>query len=191
LRVVQLIVLLGALSTFSTMVWIVLPVGFVSMAVFKLFSLSGLKNRTANILYSLMVVIGVLTVFTLVNMDQVVENLGTSSADDRTDRIDTSFLYLTSASTKEYLLGRGPGFIGENNDKGESNPIIKSLVENGIIATVFVLVFLVYCTRKSKYYMIATFLFLNSVVILFTPLFIINILVCKWIDEPDTEYEEQ
>lgn len=189
LRVVQLILLLGALSTFSTMVWIVLIVLFFTIATFKLMSILGFKEKTANILYSLTIVFGILIVFTVVNTDKIIESLGTSSADDRTDRIDTSFLYLASASSKEYLLGRGPGFIGEHNDRGESNPIIKSLVENGVLATVFVLAFLVYCTHRSKYYMITIFMWLNSVVILFTPLFVINLLVCRWMDEEEQRHK--
>lgn len=191
LRVVQLIVFLGALSTFSTMAWIVLTILFVSISVFKLFSLLRLKKKTANILYTLIIVLGILTIFAVVNTDKIIEKLGTSSADDRTDRIDTSFLYLTSASSKEYLLGRGPGYIGDHNDRGESNPTIKSLVENGLVVTVFIMIFIVYCTYKSKYYMIATLLFLNSVVILFTPLFIINMLVCRWMDESELESEKE
>lgn len=190
LRVVQSIIFLGALSTFSTMVWAVLTIVFFSIAIFKFFSMVGLDKKTANILYSLTIVFCILTVFTVVTTDKIIEKLGTSSADDRTDRIDTSFLYLTSASAKEYLLGRGPGFIGEHNDRGESNPIIKSLVENGVVATIFVFIFVVYCTYRSKYYMIAIFLWLNSVVILFTPLFVINLLVCRWMDEQEPEPED-
>jgi hypothetical protein len=187
LRVIQLIVLLGALSTFSTMVWIVLTVLFFSIGLFKLFLLFGLKKKTANILYSLMILVGVFSVSTIVNTDKLIEMFGTSSGDDRTNRIDTSFFYLVTASSKEFIIGRGPGFIATHNDRGESNPLLKSLVENGIVVTIFVLIFIIYCSYRSKYYMIASLLWLNSVVILFTPLFVINMLVCRWIDELQLE----
>lgn len=184
---IQLIVLLGALSSFSTMSWVVFSIVFASMLGFKIMSVFGLKEKMANILYGLMLVAGIFAMFTVVNQDKLLEMLGPSSSDDRADRADTSFLYLATASPKELILGRGPGFIGKNSDKGESNPIIKSLVENGIVTTILVLIFIVYCTYRSKYYMIANLLWLNSVVILFTPLFIINVLVCRWMDESAEE----
>jgi hypothetical protein len=187
LRFVQSVVLLGALSTFSTMVWIVLIVLFISMVVFKLFSLMGLKRKAANILYSFMIVLAVLTVFTVVNVDKLTEKFLTSSGEDRSNRIDISFLYLANASTIELIIGRGPGYIATNSDRGESNPIVKSLVENGIGSTVLVVIFIIYCTFRSKYYMIASLLWLNSVVIMFTPLFVINILICKWMDDLQLE----
>lgn len=183
LFVYQLIILLGALSTFSTMSWVVFLIVFASMVGFKIMSILGLKEKSANIFYGLMLVGGIFAMFTVVNQDKLLEMLGPSSSNDRADRADVSFLYLATASPKELLLGRGPGFIGVNSDRGESNPIIKSLVENGIASTIVVLIFAVYCTYKSKYYMIANLLWLNSVVILFTPLFIFNILVCRWLDE--------
>lgn len=180
---VQLIVLLGALSSFSTMGWIVFLIVFVSMLGFKVMSILGIKSKTANILYVLLLSMGIVTVFTVVNQDKLLEMLGPSSSDDRADRADVSFLYLATASPVELFLGRGPGFIGKNSERGESNPIIKSLVENGIASTILVLIFIIYCTRRSKFYMIANLLWLNSVVILFTPLFIVNVLVCRWMDE--------
>lgn len=180
---IQLIVLLGALSSFSTMSWIVFSIAFASMLGFKIMSVLGLKEKTSNFLYGIMLFVGIVLMFTVVNKDKLIEILGPSSSNDRTERADTSFLYLATASSKELIMGRGPGFIGKNNDRGESNPIIKSLVENGLITTILVVVFIVYCTYRSKYYMITTLLWLNSVVILFTPLFIINVLVCRWMDE--------
>ncbi len=180
---IQLIVLLGALASFSTMSWIVFGLVFASMLGFKIMSILRLKKKTANILYGLMLVAGIVAMFTVVNQDKLVEMLGPSSSEDRIDRVDMSFIYLATSSPTELILGRGPGFISKNSDKGESNPIIKSLVENGIAATILVLIFIVYCTYRSKYYMIASLLWLNTVVILFTPLFIVNVLVCRWMDE--------
>jgi hypothetical protein len=82
----------------------------------------------------------------------------------------------------DLLLGRGSGFIEKNNGKGESNQFIKLIVENGLISTLLILTFLIYCSYKSRYFMMANLLFLNSVVVLFTPLFILNLLICKWND---------
>lgn len=187
LFVCQLIVLFGALSTFSTMSWVVFVIVFASMLVFKIMSILNLKEKSANIFYGLVLVAGIFAMFTVVNQDKLLEMLGPSSSDDRAGRADVSFLYLATASPKELIMGRGPGFITKNSDRGESNPIIKSLVENGIVSTILVLIFIVYCTYRSKYYMIANLLWLNSVVVLFTPLFIINVLVCRWMDESTEE----
>lgn len=183
----QIIVMLGALSSFSTMSWVVFIIVFASIFGFKLMSIFGLKNKTANIVYSLMLLIGIVTMLTVVNQDKLLEALGPSSSEDRTNRLDTSSLFLLTASPTQLVLGRGPGFIGKNSDRGESNPIIKSLVENGIIVTIFVLIFVIYCTYRAKYYMIANLLWLNSVVVLFTPLFIVNVLVCKWVTEREID----
>lgn len=180
---VKCIVLLGALCSLSTMSFIVFIIVFASMFVFKVMSILGVKTKTANILYALMLVMSIIMVFTVVNQDKLLETLGPSSSEDRTNRVDVSLLYLATGSPVQLILGRGPGFIGKNSDRGESNPIIKSLVENGVVTTIFVLIFIVYCTRQSKFYMIANLLWLNSVVVLFTPLFIVNILVCRWMDE--------
>jgi hypothetical protein len=184
---IQLIVLLGALASVSTMSWVVFVIVFASMLGFKIMSILGLKGKVANVLYGLALVAGILAIFTVVNQDKLLEMLGPSSSEDRTSRADASLLYLAMASPKELILGRGPGFISKYSDKGESNPIIKSLVENGIVSTILVLIFVVYCSYRSKYYMIANLLWLNSVVILFTPLFIINVLVCRWMDDSAEE----
>ncbi|WP_281231871.1 hypothetical protein [Flavobacterium gelatinilyticum] len=179
----QIIVFLGALSSFSTMSWVVFAIVFVSILGFKFMSILTVREKTANIIYSLTLFVGILTLFTVVSQDKLFEALGPSSSEDRTNRLDTSSFFLFTASPVQLMLGRGPGFIGKNSDRGESNPIVKSLVENGLIVTVFVLIFIIYCTYRSKYYMIANLLWLNSVVILFTPLFIVNVLVCKWLAE--------
>jgi hypothetical protein len=186
--IIQSIVLLGALASFSTMSWIVFIIVFASMAAFKVMSTLGIQEKSANILYAFVLFLGVVAMFTVVNKDNLLEILGPSSSDDRTERADMSFLYIATASPQEILLGRGSGFIGVNSGKGESNPIIKSLVENGLVSTILVLIFVIYCTYRSKFYMIASLLWLNSVVILFTPLFIVNILVCRWIDEKNNKF---
>ncbi|MCK8141463.1 hypothetical protein MW871_06105 [Flavobacterium sp. I-SCBP12n] len=181
----QIIVLLGALSSFSTMTWVVFVLVFGSILVFKILALVGLSGKIANICYGLIFLIGIVGIVTVVDQDKLLEIIGPSSSEDRTNRLDTSTLFLLTASPAQFVLGRGPGYITKNSDRGESNPIVKSLVENGLISTIFVLIFVIYGSCKSKYYMIANLLWLNSVVVLFTPLFIVNILVCRWISERD------
>lgn len=179
----QIILFLGALSSFSTMSWVVFAIVFASIIGFKFMSILSIRVKTANMIYSLTLLVGILTIFTVLDQDKLFETLGPSSSEDRTNRLDTSSLFLFTASPLQLLMGRGPGFIGKNSDRGESNPIVKSVVENGLIFTILVLVFVISSTYKSKYYMIANLLWLNSVVILFTPLFIANVLVCKWLSE--------
>ena len=183
----QITVFFGALSSFSTMSWVVFAIVFASIIGFKLMSILSFREKTANIIYSLTLLVGILTIFTVVDQDKLFEALGPSSSEDRTNRLDTSSLFLFTASLVQLLMGRGPGFIGKNSDRGESNPIVKSLVENGLIVTILVIIFVISSTYKSKYYMIANLLWLNSVVILFTPLFIVNVLVCRWLADRESK----
>ncbi len=184
---IQTLVLLAALSTFSTMCWIVLGIVLISFIVFKGVELILTKKILVNIISSIILLSGLVIFFSIVGQDKFFESLGPSSSDDRNDRIETSMLYLATGSTAQLFLGRGPGYIGLHSDKGESNPIVKLLVEEGIILTVLIILFVVNCTYRNKYYMIATILWLNSVVILFTPLFILNLLVSKWMMDIDKD----
>lgn len=182
LFVCQLIVFFGALSSFSTMSWVVFAIVIASMLVFGIMSIFSLKEKSANVLYGLSLVVVLYSIFTVANQDNLLEILGPSSAEDRASRADASLFFLAMSSPEEFILGRGPGFISKSG-YGESNPLLKLLVENGMVSTILVLIFIVYCSYRSKYFMISNLLWLNSVVVLMTPLFIINLLVCKWINE--------
>ncbi|MFH7017978.1 hypothetical protein [Flavobacterium sp. FlaQc-47] len=176
---VQLIVFMGALSTMSTMMWLVFFIVFGIATLYLILRWAGMQEKMICMILFVIFFLG----FMLIPKDKIIESLGPSSSDDREERVGVSFLLIASASPLDLLLGRSPGYLEKKFDKGESNQIIKLLVENGIISTVLVLIFVIYFTYKSKWFMIANLLFLNSVVILFTPLFMFNILICKWLNE--------
>ncbi len=183
----QILVFMAALSTFSTMCWLVLGAVFISFVIFKSVELIVNKKSYINIISASILIGGIFVIFSIVGQNRFFEALGPSSADDRTDRMDTSMLFLATASPTQLFFGRSPGYLATHSDKGESNPIIKLLVEEGLLLTILVIVFVVKCTYQNKFYMIATILWLNSVVILFTPLFILNLLVSKWIIDIDKD----
>lgn len=178
----QLIVFLGILATCSTMAWVVFPVILLFKIFYGVLKLMKVKAKTANIIFALSIICGLICFVSFIPKQVLIESLGTSSADDRDDRMSMSFLIIANSSIPDLLLGKGPGFIEKSNGKGESNQFIKLIVENGLISTLLILTFLIYCSYKSKYFMMANLLFLNSVVVLFTPLFILNLLICKWND---------
>lgn len=183
----QILIFVAALSTFSTMCWLVLGAVLISFLIFKSVEFIVNKKSYINMVSASIIIGGIFTIFSFVGQDKFFEALGPSSSDDRNDRIETSMLYLATASPTQLFLGRSPGYITSHNNKGESNPIIKLLVEEGLLLTILVIVFVVKCTYQNKFYMIATILWLNSVVILFTPLFILNLLVSKWVIDIDKD----
>jgi hypothetical protein len=132
-------------------------------------------KRTIRISLVVMVVVALFMPSELIG-----DKLGTSSLGDREKRTQASLLFLGTANIAELAVGRAPGFIENNSEIAESNQYIKLLVEEGVIGAILVVGFIIFCTRNKDNYMLATLLFLNSVVILWTPLFMLNILVCKF-----------
>lgn len=179
----KIIVFLGALTTFSTGGFIVFIFVFLVMIAYKVLEKFSLSKKTVNIIIGSVIAIGLLGILAMPK-EQINDSLGSSSYGDRDDRMQTSLFILGTSGVVDLLLGHSPAFI-ENSDvgKGESNQYLKLIVEEGIILTIVVIYWLIYCTRKSKYFMLANLLFLSSVVILWTPLFILNILVCKLKDD--------
>lgn len=104
---------------------------------------------------------------------------------NREDRMQSSLLIIAGSGVKEMVPEHAPGFI-ENQDTGlaESNQYMKLFIEEGAVLMILIISFLIYYTKNKRYYMLANLTFLNSVVIMRTPLFVINILLCKWHDEP-------
>ncbi|MGN6616593.1 MAG: hypothetical protein ACTHJ5_05410 [Ilyomonas sp.] len=179
----KVIVFAGAMATFSTGVWIVFAIIFILKGIDKISSLFNFKRKWINLLTILLLTSFAVLVF-FIPKDKIANNLA-SSWGDRNVRMQMSLLILATSSTNQLLLGHSPGFFDVKNETGkaESNQYLRTIVEVGFIPTIVIVAFIIYCTRKNKYYMLANLLFLASVVILWTPLFIINILVCKWLDE--------
>lgn len=177
LLISKAIVFLGVLSTASTAAMLTIGMLFSLQACFYVLKLLGVEKLKQIITWVLVIAIPVVVLF----MPKENVDLGASSLGDREGRMQSSLLLIASASPKEILLGRGPGYI-ENSDagKGESNQLLKMFVEEGAILSLLITGFICYCTKHNPYFMLANLIFLNSVVILLTPLFIINILVCKW-----------
>jgi len=111
--------------------------------------------------------------------------LGTSSYSDRENRITESVLIIGSSDLKGLLLGNSPGYLEKQFQHGESDQFFKLLVEEGVIVTILVVVFIVFCLKQNFKFMMAVFIFLNSVVALWTPLFCINIILCHLLTEQE------
>jgi len=178
----KLITFLGIIGTFSTGA-IAVMVMVISLNVF-FFCLRkvGFRERTVNII-ALIFIIGLPLAYLLVPKDNIGSAVGSSSLGDREERMQNSLFILGTSGGKDILLGHAPGYI-ENADfgKGESNQYMKMVVEEGVLLTILILGFIAYCTKRHRSYMLANLLFLNSVIIVWTPLFLINILVCKWLE---------
>jgi hypothetical protein len=176
----RVIVFLGVIATFSTGAFVVMAVVFIVKIGYGIMKKFGFSERTKNIIVGSFFGLGIIA-FLLLPKDQITESLGNSSYEDRDQRIESSLLILANSGGVDLLLGHSPAFI-ENSDigKGESNQYIKLLVEEGVLITFLVVAWLVYCTKRNRYFMLANLLFLNSVVILWTPLFILSVIYCYW-----------
>src|SRR4030095_8402007 len=125
-----------------------------------------------------------LVIVAYIPKEKVVEMLGTSSFTDRDNRITQSLFILGTSDIKTILLGHSPGFIEKNFSHGESNQFMKFLIEEGAILTILIVSFIIICTRRNFKFMLAVLIFLNSVVIVWTPLFCINLVLCRLMTEP-------
>ncbi|HEY8917007.1 MAG TPA: hypothetical protein VIM87_11225, partial [Chitinophaga sp.] len=173
------LVFAGAMCTFSTGAWVVFGVLFsVNCAKYIMKNLSFREQTIKRTIRVSLVVMVVVALF--IPSDLIGDKLGTSSLGDREKRTEASLLFMATANIVELAVGRAPGFIENNSEIAESNQYIKLLVEEGVIGAILVIGFVIFCTRNNDNYMLATLLFLNSVVILWTPLFMLNILVCKF-----------
>jgi len=176
---VKPLVFAGAMCTFSTGAWVVFGALFsINCAKFIMKHLSFREQTIKRTIRISLIVMVVVALF--VPSELIGDKLGTSSLGDREKRTQASLLFLATANVAELAVGRAPGFVENNSEIAESNQYIKLLVEEGIIGTILIVGFVIFCTRDKDNYMLATLLFLNSVVLLWTPLFMLNILVCKF-----------
>lgn len=183
----QPIVFAGAVCTFSTAAWLVFGSIFALSCLRKvLLKMSGNQSKAKK--WSRVLFVVVICFIMFVPKEQIMGALGTSSFGDRDARMQVSMLMLATGGPVKLLMGHSPGYVESNAEKAESNQLIKLLVEEGLIITILSIWFIIYCTRKNENYMWATILFLNSVVVLWTPIFILNILVCKWLNNTHAEY---
>ena len=178
----KLIVFAGALSALSTASWIVFGLIFgISIAYWLIKSLSHNKRITKVIIYSLLIALVIAIIY--LPKDKIISMLGTSSYADRENRVTESILVLGSSDINHLLFGSSPAYLEKVFGRGESNQFFKLLVEEGIILTILITVFIVACLKQNFKFMMAVFIFLNSVVILWTPLFCINIVLCRLLTE--------
>jgi hypothetical protein len=178
----KFIVFAAAMSALSTASWIVFGLIFgVSILYWMVKAFSRNRYITRVVIYSSLAVFLVL----IVNMprDKIIDILGTSSYSDRENRITESAVILASSDIKGLLFGNSPGYLEKEFQRGESDQFFKLLVEEGIIVTMLVIFFMVFCLKQNFKFMMAVFLFLNSVIALWTPFFCINIILCRLLTE--------
>jgi len=180
----KIIVFAGAMSTISTASWLVFGLIFgVSIAYWIIKGLSRNRGVTKVIIYSLLAAVVIAIIYT--PRDKIISILGTSSYSDRENRIGESILILAGTSVNHILLGSSPAYLEKEFGRGESDQFFKLLVEEGFIVTILVVFFIVFCLKQNFRFMMAVFIFLNSVVILWTPLFCINIILCRLLTEEE------
>jgi hypothetical protein len=178
----KFIVFAGAMSAVSTASWLVFGLIFgVSMAYSIIKRISRNRYITNVVIYSLLIAF----VITIIYMprDKIISILGTSSYSDRENRIGESFLVLAGSDVNHILVGNSPAYMEKEVGRGESDQFFKLLVEEGLIVTILVTIFIVFCLKGNFKFMMAVFIFLNSVVVLWTPLFCINIVLCRLLNE--------
>lgn len=180
---VKFIVFLGALCTVSTASWVVFGLIFgISIAYQVIRRLSQNELVTKVMIYSFIILFVVVIVYT--PTDKLISIFGTSSYTDRQNRAGESLLILAGSDMKHLLFGNSPAYLEKAFQRGESDQFFKLLVEEGIIITILVIAFVIYCIKYNFKYMMAILLFLNSAVVLWTPLFCINIVLCRLLTEP-------
>ncbi len=178
----KFIVFAGAMSAISTASWIVFGLIFgISIVYWIVKGLSRNRHITKIIIYFLLAALVILIIS--MPRDKIISMLGASSYSDRENRIGESILILASSDAKGILFGNSPGYLEKEFQRGESNQFFKLLVEEGIIVTVLVIVFVVFCLKQNFKFMMAVLIFLNSVVALWTPLFCLNIVLCRLLTE--------
>ncbi|MEP6683360.1 MAG: hypothetical protein ABJA35_08870 [Parafilimonas sp.] len=180
------ILFFGALGTISTGCIIVFGVVFSVSVVYWFVKKLNFNERVARYIVFALLIIGVAVIATIPK-ERIIEYLGNSSFADRDNRITQSLIILGTSDIKTILLGHAPGSIETNFSHGESNQFMKLLIEEGVILTILVTFFIVICTKHNFKFMLAVLIFLNSAVILWTPLFCINLILCRILTEPSEQ----
>ncbi|PUZ21233.1 hypothetical protein GA0116948_11256 [Chitinophaga costaii] len=149
---------------------------------FILMKKMGFRARVINIV-TWIFIIGLPLAYLLVPKDDIGDKMGKSSLGDREGRMQSTLLILATSGIKDIVLGHSPGYIEKMGfEKGESNQYMKLTAEEGAVLLFLVFGFIVYCSRTNRNYLLSNLIFLNSVVIIWTPLFVVNLVVCKWME---------
>jgi Ni/Fe-hydrogenase subunit HybB-like protein len=181
------VIFMGAMATLSTSAILAFAAIFSFQGGMWLLQKLGMGRKMETVI-TWVVCLSVPIAFLMLSSGASSEALGDSSLGDRQGRMESSLLIVAGSSPVQLLLGHGPGYIElQDNAKGESNQYVKMFVEQGILLMLLIIAFIVNVTHHQRYYMLATLIFLNSVVIMWTPLFWINILLCKWLEPPSDQ----
>ena len=182
-KISRVILFLGAFCTLSTGSWVVFAIVFSIAGIYWLIKKFNFNEQLTRYgIYALLAVGLILLVS--IPKETMIKFFGASSYKDRDNRMTESFFILATSGVDNILLGHAPGFIEKNFDKGESNQFVKLILEEGVIFTIVVIYFIITCLKRNFKFMLAVLIFLNSVVILWTPLFCINIVLCRILTEP-------
>lgn len=183
-NVSKLLIFLGAFCALSTGSWVVFSIVFFISAMYWIIKKLNFSDRMAKYSIYAILLLSIVTI-TLIPKEKIVEYLGSSSYNDRDERLAESLFILGTSNVKTIFLGHAPGYIEKNFEKGESNQFMKLIIEEGFLLMILIIAFIIFCLKKNFKFMLATIIFLNSVVILWTPLICINIILCKILTDPD------
>ena len=182
-KISKIILFLGALCTLSTGSWVVFAIVFSIAGVYWLIKKFNFNEQATRYGIYALLAIGVIVLLSTPK-ETMIRFFGASSYEDRDNRMAESFIILATSGVDNILLGHAPGFIEKNFEKGESNQFIKLILEEGVLFTIVVIYFIITSLKRNFKFMLAVLIFLNSVVMLWTPLFCINIVLCRILTEP-------
>lgn len=181
-KICKIIFFLGAFGALSTGSWITFGIVFGVSVMYWVVRKINFNERLARNIIWVILTVGFIALLTIPK-ERIVSFLGTSSFQDRDNRINQSLIILGTSGIKSILFGNSPGFVETNFAHGESNQFIKLLVEEGVIVTLLIIYFIIQCTKDNFKFMLSVLIFLNGVVILWTPLFCINLVLCRILSE--------
>ncbi|HVX26666.1 MAG TPA: hypothetical protein VHB70_10010 [Parafilimonas sp.] len=179
----KLIVFAGAMSTVSTGAWVVFGLMFGISIGYWLISRVIRNRKVTNMIILGFIIVLLIGIFSIPK-EEMINMLGTSSLSDRESRMGESLLVLAGSDIPHILFGNSPAYMEKVFGHAESDQFFKLIVEEGIFITLIVVAFVIYCTKFNFKYMMAVLIFLNSVVLMWTPLFCVNIVLCRILTEP-------
>lgn len=167
------LVFIAALLTGAKTVWI----GFIPV-ILLFFVNTSLRIKKSKNQHIITLVVSLILIILVYKYSDLLINFNDASYLSRQDRISNSFKILKENSTIfDFLVGHGSTYIVKTYKQGESNAFIKLLVEYGFISLISVVYFIYIFFKEKPYLMYFTFIALNAVVILITPLFFLNVAI--------------
>lgn len=180
-KIKLVIVFVSGILSFSFTFYAAIIIGIIAEIVYFAIK-SFFKPTTISKIYFVTFIV-ISTVY-ITQLDKIanssVSNLALSF-NSRQERIGISLSAIKNMSFTEFIVGKGSGFIVSDKTReiAESDPYIRTLVENGLIILIIYLLIIYIFLKNSPSLLLYTLVALHSVVILETPFFILIILLAS------------